>query len=121
VGKNISKEPLSYFPTYFFTLTLDPLFEVAKSNFLLFSKRKMKFEMFLLPSFVWLMVEEGKWKVSLEIESRFAEEGRQHTSTHFDIHIIQHVVHTELPVRLVVSEPIIPVINLRVSASCKPK
>jgi len=27
------------------------------------------------------MVEEGKWKVSLEIESRFAEEGRQ--AAHF--------------------------------------
>jgi hypothetical protein len=46
----------------------------------------MKFEMFFLTSVDWLVVEEGKWKVSLEIESRFAEEeGRQHTPTHFDI------------------------------------
>jgi hypothetical protein len=58
----------------------------------------MKFEMFFLPSFDWLVVEEGKWKVSLEIESRFAEEGRQqqqqqqHSSTHSDIQIIQHPV-----------------------------
>ena len=58
------------------------------------------------------MVGEGNWKVSLEIESTFAEEERQqHTSTHSDIHIIQHPVYTILPVRLVVSEPLTLVIN----------
>jgi hypothetical protein len=68
-SKDISKEPLSYFQTYFFTLTIGPHFEVAKSHFLLFLNRKMKFELVFLPSFDWLMVEEGKMKVSLEIES----------------------------------------------------
>ena len=41
--------------------------------------------MFFLPSFDWLMVEEGKWKVNLEIESKFEDEVGQLTVAHSDI------------------------------------
>ena len=62
-----------------------PPFRSSKKSFLTFLKRKMKFEMFFLPSFDWLMVEEGKWKVNLEIESKFEDEVGQLTVAHSDI------------------------------------
>lgn len=55
--------------------------------------------MFSLSSLDWPMVEEGKWKVSLEIGTRFEGEGLQ-----------QHF-HTGCPVPRPASEPVIPVIN----------
>jgi hypothetical protein len=69
------------------------------------------------------LVDGGRRKVESEPGNRI-KICRRRKAAHFHTFwhtYYQHPVHTKLPVRLVVSEPLTPVINWRVSASCKPK